>query len=260
MLIPIMADSDYSNWTEYFARVQGFLDTCERQYGICNSAFCEYAIERLSTIADVLDNMQSIVDEAETLELRSFLESLVQFNQLIRQIMNLFREYSTNLDETVSYATPSQHNSQPGRPSFSIQKEQLEFLRSLSFTWVCISRMLMVSRMTIYRRRVQYGMIGDDASRTISDSDLQQLVQHTTANHPFVGQSFIWGVIRSRGFKVTRERVRQMFRRCDPLGSALRWGSTLSPRQPYSVPGPNCLWHIGMCFLIKKICCVCVIA
>ena len=53
------------------------------------------------------------------------------------------------------------------------------------------------------------------------------------------------GRLRSMGFKVTRSRVRTSIRATDPIQIALRWNSQLAHRQPYSVPGPNSLWHIG---------------
>ena len=49
----------------------------------------------------------------------------------------------------------------------------------------------------------------------------------------------------SLGFKVTRARVREAMRASDPINTALRWRE-ITPRQPYSVPGPNSLWHIGI--------------
>ena len=44
---------------------------------------------------------------------------------------------------------------------------------------------------------------------------------------------------------MSREQIRETIRRTDPLNTALRWHGTTA-RQPYSVPGPNSLWHIGM--------------
>ena len=41
----------------------------------------------------------------------------------------------------------------------------------------------------------------------------------------------------AKGVKVTRDR--------DPIGVALRWPAGATRRQPYSVAGPNSLWHIG---------------
>lgn len=63
---------------------------------------------------------------------------------------------------------------------------------------------------------------------------------------PFSGASMIIGSLRANGIFVARERVRQTLRNLDPLGTALRWPAGATKRRPYSVPGPNSLWHIGM--------------
>ena len=44
---------------------------------------------------------------------------------------------------------------------------------------------------------------------------------------------------------VSRERLRNAVRVTDPINRALRWRGVLTARRPYSVPGPNALWHIG---------------
>ena len=54
-----------------------------------------------------------------------------------------------------------------------------------------------------------------------------------------------YGSLRAQGIKVTRERVRTALRLIDPLNSAQRWPLLITRRHPYSVPGPNSLWHIG---------------
>ena len=38
--------------------------------------------------------------------------------------------------------------------------------------------------------------------------------------------------------------MRDAMRVTDPINTALRWRE-ITPRRPYSVPGPNSLWHIG---------------
>ena len=45
-----------------------------------------------------------------------------------------------------------------GRPKFDIKKETLIELRSLGFSWEDISRMLLVSRWTIHRRVLEFGL------------------------------------------------------------------------------------------------------
>jgi len=63
----------------------------------------------------------------------------------------------------------------------------------------------------------------------------------------------IMGQIRSMGYKVTRDRLRQEIRNADPLFTALRWRGGLTCRSPYSVAGPNSLWHIGKCnYIVAK--------
>ena len=59
------------------------------------------------------------------------------------------------------------------------------------------------------------------------------------------GRSYGVGRIRARGFHVSRQRLRRAIRTTDPLHTALRWRGDLTPRHPYSVAGPNSLWHIG---------------
>ena len=86
----------------------------------------------------------------------------------------------------------------PGRPSFVIDREQLEYLHSLSFSWVSISRMLMIFRSTLDRRRVEYGL-NQDSGTPISDQDLIHLVHYTITQHLYVGQSFVWVLFVLRG-------------------------------------------------------------
>lgn len=99
----------------------------------------------------------------------------------------------------------------------------------------------------IHRRRVQYGygLVADPAD-VISDDDLKVVIEELKQHQPYCGVTLVWGSLRAKGVKVTRERVRSMLRIVDPLGRALRCIPGSIRRQPYSVPGPNSLWHIGM--------------
>ena len=95
-----------------------------------------------------------------------------------------------------------------------------------------------------YRRRVEYDLL-DDPPAHITDADLTSLIQDIRRETPYAGVSLLFGSIRSRGVKITREQLRQSLRSLDPLGSLLRSPSGATSRRPYSVPGPNSLWHIG---------------
>ena len=94
------------------------------------------------------------------------------------------------------------------------------------------------------RRRLEYGLL-HDPSDTISDENLKDTIQQLRQLQPYCGVSLVWGNLRARGIKVTRERVRHMLRIVDPIGRVLRCFPGTIRRQPYSVPGPNSLWHIG---------------
>ena len=133
-----------------------------------------------------------------------------------------------------------------GRPRFDISKEQLEYLSSLSFSWTDIAHMLGVSRMTIYRRRLEYSILSEPIN-SVSDLTLQEIVQDIRREMPDVGQSMVCGRLRALGIRVNRGRVREAVRQTDPLNTALRW-NTVTPRRPYTVAGPNSLWHIGTLF------------
>ena len=85
----------------------------------------------------------------------------------------------------------------------------------------------------------------NDPHSHIDEANLRSLIQDIRRDTPFAGISLLYGSLRSRGIKVTREQIRSSLHSVDPLGSALRAPAGLTARRPYSVPGPNSLWHIG---------------
>ena len=99
--------------------------------------------------------------------------------------------------------------------------------------------------MTIFRRRVEFQM-SNEAARYVEDQELRTVISSVRRDLPNVGEKMVLGRLRSMGYQVTRERVRQAIRATDPINSALRWQGIITPRHPYSVPGPNSLWHIGV--------------
>ena len=92
--------------------------------------------------------------------------------------------------------------------------------------------------MTVYRRRVEYGLL-EEPSSTLTDDDLDEVLRELKIE--LLGETMAAGRLRSLGYRVPRQKVREGLRRIDPLSAALRW----STASPYTVSGPNCLWHIG---------------
>ena len=89
-------------------------------------------------------------------------------------------------------------------------------------------------------------MVDDEIGRPLSDQELRSYIIALRRELPQFGESMVFGRIRSEGCRVPRQRIRQAIRDTDPLNSALCWRGEKAFRRPYSVPGPNALWHIGM--------------
>ena len=91
---------------------------------------------------------------------------------------------------------------------------------------------------------MEFGLI-DEPSNIPTDAELLSLISDWSHQH--WGESLVAGRLRAQGYKVTRQRIRTTLCAIDPLSVALRWPGGLTRRHPYSVPGPNSLWHIGKC-------------
>ena len=120
-----------------------------------NEDFSEYIVERLEmctrNVSSLIHLQLNATDEAagDTIlrkSTRSFrvLEKLREW-----QDHNQLRSI-TSYHASCTQSVPSQLG---GRPRFDISGEQLQYLRSTSFTWVQTSEILGVSHMTIYRQR-----------------------------------------------------------------------------------------------------------
>ena len=110
------------------------------------------------------------------------------------------------------------------------------------FSWSSIASLLGVSRMTVYRRRQEYGMVVE-LSRTLSNEQLQTVLRELRLSNPCFGEKMIIGRLRSMGYQISRSRVRDCVRNVDPTNTAFRWQGNITARRPYTVPGSNSLWH-----------------
>ncbi len=134
-----------SGWEQFFSEVNSFVSTLQREDGKANFSFSEYAVERLEVcIGSVLAHPDG-EGESPSVVLRyhSHLQDLKECLQV------LYTTWCTYLDRT-SYSSSSSdaysvavvRTSHCGRPKFEISKEQIEYLRSLSFTWQQISELM----------------------------------------------------------------------------------------------------------------------
>jgi len=137
-----------------------------------------------------------------------------------------------------------ERSGRPGRPKFEISEDVLLELRSYGFTWTQIADMLLVSRWTIRRRVVEYGLQETTGFSALSDEQIDSYVKQFIEEHGnLVRCSIVQGFLKSLGFRLQRRRVRASISRVDPHNSRIRWAVVVS-RRAYSVQGPNSLWHI----------------
>ena len=66
------------------------------------------------------------------------------------------------------YTCPLTRTGRRGRPRYTVQKSQIEFLREKRFSWVRIAKLLNISTRTLQRNREQLG-ITDEPYTNISD-------------------------------------------------------------------------------------------
>ena len=184
------------------------------------------------------------------------MEQLVSYFQLIASEWQSYADaFYAGERNPGAYRVSKVSSVSRGQPKFQIEREQLEYLRSLSCPCYKIASLLGISRMTLYRHRRSFGLV-DEPRQSLSDDQLQHTISQLREQLPAIGESIAIGHLRSLGFYATRERIRQALRATDPINTTLRWRANLSQRQPYSVPGPNSLWHIGKQMFLCNVYCM----
>ena len=233
--------------------MSAFISEINRQAGRSNHSFCEYATDRLEVSIENTNLLMRLLSSRNPSTTPSDAVVAEQYLVLLGELLSCLRalhvEWQDYLDgrqeiSMQSYSAPLIYTTSRGRPKFEVNREQILYLLSMSFSWKQIASILGVSYMTIYRRRQEYG-IPSRGGRAISDIQLREHLHQLQQDLPSLGQTLVWGRIRSMGFRVSRNRIREIMRATDPINTALRWRGEVVQRQPYSVPAPNSLWHIG---------------
>ena len=174
------------DWRRYFDELASFLDNSERQMGTANEDFAEYVVERLgiaiinvSSIAEhIREQMKASRSNSECVQVGArYCQYLDELVELLRQLLQKWQDYQDHYEARGRFSYSSQliYTNEPGRPRFNVTAPQLQYLRSMSFTWVQIAGILGVSYMTVYRRRQELG-ISDAVGETITDDELHQKV------------------------------------------------------------------------------------
>ncbi len=149
-----------------------------------------------------------------------FTNILVQYKELADELLMHLQQVNAFLNgslDHVAYRASVIRMHQQGRPRFAVTIDQLKYLRSLSFSWIRISRMLGISRMTLYRRHQQFNVLHDHGGITIQYQELVEILQQMRAEHPYLGEVMVLGRLRSLGYAVCRRQLRLAIQETDLL-------------------------------------------
>ena len=130
-----------------------------------------------------------------------------------------------------------------GRPKIVIPIEEIEFLRQLRFSWTRIAEILGISRSTLYRRLEDVGISQSITFSSISDIELDAVVNRIKQTHPNDGERMLIGHLTRLNVVVPRSRVRASIHRVDAIGTSQRRSITIR-RRIYHSECPNFVWHI----------------
>ncbi len=166
-------------WQSFFSEIQSFLQLVQLlENGQGRQEHIENCLERLHT---VIFNVTTIRD---ILSGNSADPILVQYKELVDELLMHLQQFNAflngsldhSLAESVAYRASVIRTHQRDRPGFAVTIDQLKYLRSLSFSWIRISRMLGISRMTLNHRRQQFNMLHDYGGITIQYQELVEIL------------------------------------------------------------------------------------
>ena len=118
-----------------------------------------------------------------------------------------------------------------GRPRLTVDRDQLESLRNLHFSWETISSIMGVSVKTLQRRAKEWDII---TFTSITDADLDRIVERYQHEFPQAGEAMLRGHLQSLDIHIQRERLRMSVQRM--------FGSGNSRHPPKSRRNLLCAW------------------
>ena len=120
----------------------------------------------------------------------------------------------------------------PGRPKVNISQDPVVYFRSLGFKWNYIADMFLVSRWTIPRRVVKFGMSDVLGYSNVSDDELDSFIsEYRQAYCLMCRSSMVTGYLKSIFINAQQHRVTQSIARVDMIGSTTRWSLIIRRRK-----------------------------
>ena len=174
-----------SSTAELLETVMPLLNDCARFYPHVDLNMAQNLIVRLEV---AVDSVQHLVDSLDR-GTQANAGRIPPLESLVRQLQHLLHRWEmlalravscTSVRPIRTLATPSASNAGVGRPAHEISIPQVEFLRNrMRFTWPQISRKLLVSRATLWRRVTNSQSFSSRCYyKSLTDSDLDQVLRH----------------------------------------------------------------------------------
>ncbi|CAC5373769.1 unnamed protein product [Mytilus coruscus] len=129
-----------------------------------------------------------------------------------------------------------------GHPKYHVNKNVLESLLDCDFKISDIGNLLQLSERTIFRRMAHYGLQKRDFS-DIDDDNHDNILFGIVVDFPRCGECMLREILKGKGFKVQRWRLRDAIHRIDYADAQERKTGRLQ-MCVYNVMAPNHLWHI----------------
>src|SRR5437763_5956082 len=196
----------------------------------------ELQLDRLALLLSMYSRVRQFYDDI------TYQMKLSDINFVIRRLYQ--RIEVLNHDSSSVSKTFVRKVKTGGRPKIVIDEDVIKLLRQLEYNWTDIAKIFDVSSKTLSRMRKD-GNLQDtiQSYSTLSNNELDDVVKQVKQENPFFGQAMTMGALRSRGIRITRNRLRESIHRVDAFGAVTRW-TQIIPRRTYHVAGPNALWHI----------------
>lgn len=196
----------------------------------------ELQVDRLAMLVSMYSGVQHLYDD------NTFQTKINDINFVLKRL-NQRIEFLNN-DTSFAIRTFVQKEQTGGRPKSVINEDAVKLLRQQGYNWTDIANTFNISAKTLRRRREENNVQDTiQAYSTLTDNELDEIVKQVKLENPFFGQSMMMGAVKSRGIRITRQRLRDSIHRVDALGTVIRWIDII-PRRTYNVAGPNALWHI----------------
>lgn len=164
--------------------------------------------------------------------------------EILQALDEFFKAVKECLELTNVHITANTVPGAMGRPMLDVDRDSIEELLELDLPVPCISKMLGVSRRTLFRRLKEFDLSARRYS-VIDDDELDNVVRQIKDEMPTAGYRMVKGRLRSNGIIVQWRRVAASLHRVDSVGILSRLaGLGCIIRRTYSVRGPLSLWHV----------------